>query len=277
MTKRWTLGLASLWIVSLSAIAPAQDAAPPRNPAPPLTLPGPPPLPGGDAPRGPVDRLLAQQPPRPVPPPPIDRPRNEPPSLRGESSRPAAASQAGDAAPQRGRFGANPELGDLPAELGQTYLVTVTEFRLSEAIDARTAPSEIVELFQRLRGEGKLELVESVSLSAVESIETSVRFGKLISVTVGATVAPAVGRIRNYQQREIGTIVRVLAEPRGEQVALRVAYEASRPVGEGTDESPPDIHSFQTTSTLLLDPGVPKLVGGTVGDGTTFLIVEVTN
>lgn len=145
-------------------------------------------------------------------------------------------------------------------------------------IEIGLTASEIEESFERLKTEGKVELIESVTLSTVESQETMVRFGKRVAVTTGAMMMPGPGarNIRSVQDRELGTIVRLKAEYRGEQVVMNLIYESSRLVGEGAEDAPPDTHSIQLTSTLLLKLGVPKLVGGTNGDRKSFVIAEVS-
>lgn len=266
MTNRWTVGLAFVLVVQLASVGIAQPPEGDR-PEPPVRRPVP-----ADGTRS-RDAILEgfQE----------ARERTEAWRAQAEATRRQTEASRGQpevARGQRGQIGTRPQqdLGLLPAEIGQTFFVTITEFRLSEAIDSRLSPDEIVALFDSAKSEGKAELIESVGLSTIESLETSVRFSKRIAVTVGAMMSPAAGRIRNVQDREVGTLVRLVAESRGEQVAVRLAYEASRMVGEGADDAPPDTHSIQLSSTLLLEPGVPKLVGRTTGDGTSFLIVEVT-
>lgn len=177
----------------------------------------------------------------------------------------------------RGAVVATPGLPGLPTEVGQAFSVTFTEFRLPAAIESGWTAGEIEESFASLKTEGKVDLVESVTLSTVESQETMVTFGKRVAVTTGlmAMGGPGTRTLRNVQDRQLGTTVRVKAESRGERVVMSLIYESSRLVGEGAEDAPPDTHSIQLTSTLVLEPGVPKLVGGTTGDGTLFLIVEV--
>jgi hypothetical protein len=169
-------------------------------------------------------------------------------------------------------------LQDLPAEVGQTFIVTFTEFRLPAEIETGLTASEIEESFERLKTEGKVDLIESVTLSTVESQETMVRFWKRVAVTTGVMAMPGPGarNVRSVQERELGTIVRLKAESRGEQVVMNLIYQSSRLVGEGAEDAPPDTHSIQLTSTLLLELGVPKLVGGTTGDQSSFVIAEVS-
>jgi len=266
MTNRWTVWLAFVLVVQLASVGIAQPQEGDR-PEPPVRRPVPA---DGTPSRDAIFERFQEA-----------RERSEAARAQAEALRAqpdASRGQAEVTRGQRGQAETRPpvDLGRLPAEIGQTFFVSITEFRLSEAIDSRLSPDEIVAFFDSAKNEGKAELIESVGLSTIESLETSVRFTKRIAVTVGAMMSPAAGRIRNVQDREVGTLVRLIAEPRGEQVAVRLVYEASRMVGEGADDAPPDTHAIQFTSTLLLEPGVPKLVGGKTGDGTSFLIVEVT-
>lgn len=222
-------------------------------------------------------------------PPETERPRTAPRSpqnadffrrleeARAQAEGVAAPRQESSGQASRGASVSTQSLRDLPAEVGQTLSVKFTEFRLPAAIDGRLTAGEIEESFERLMTEGKVELIECVTLSTIESQETMVRFGKRVAVTTGVVVMPGAGarNIRNVQNLELGTIVRVKAESRGEQVVMNLNYESSRLVGEGAEDAPPDTHSIELTSTLLLELGVPKLVGGTTADGTSFLIAEV--
>jgi hypothetical protein len=146
-------------------------------------------------------------------------------------------------------------LPELPAEVGQTFYVTLTEFRLPAEMEAGLTASEIEDSFERLKKEGKVELIEWVTLSTVESQETMVRFRKLVAVTTGVVGMPGPGAAiaRSFQVRELGTTVRLKAESRGEQVVMNLIYESSRLVGEGAEDTPPDTHSIQLTSTVY-DP-----------------------
>jgi type II secretory pathway component GspD/PulD (secretin) len=73
----------------------------------------------------------------------------------------------------------------------------------------------------------------------------------------------------------IGTLVRLTAEPADGKVLLKLSYECSRFEGEGTDESPPDTTTFQIDTTLLLEAGKPTLVGGSSASATSYLMVSV--
>ena len=161
------------------------------------------------------------------------------------------------------------------SELGNAYIVQLTEFRMKKSSDVQTSSSEIVKSFDAMKDNGDIEVIETIRLSALPSYESMLQIGKRATVTVGVTNAPGRGQTRATQQQLIGTMVRLTAEPSDGKTRLKLSYEASRFEGEGSDDSQPDTKTFQINTTLLLDRSKTVLVGGSSAESSTFLAVSV--
>ncbi len=161
------------------------------------------------------------------------------------------------------------------SELGNVYIVQLTEFRMKKSADVHLSTSEIVKSFDEMKDNGDIEIIETIRLSALPSYESMMQIGRRATVTVGISNAPGRGQVRQMQEQMIGTMVRVTAEPCDGRTLLKLSYEASRFEGEGSDDSPPDTTSFQLNTTLLLEPSKTALVGGTSAGSSTFLAVSV--
>jgi hypothetical protein len=158
---------------------------------------------------------------------------------------------------------------------GESYLVQLTEFRIGDSSHAGWSTDEIVKRFERRDEGGDVEIVETIRLSAHRGCESMVQVGRRARVTVGVVTAPGRGSTRQMESHNIGTLVRLTAEPADGKVLLKLSYECSRFEGEGTDESPPDTTTFQIDTTLLLEAGKPTLVGGSSASPTSYLMVSV--
>lgn len=170
---------------------------------------------------------------------------------------------------------------DTPAESPaaglQSYVVQLTEFQLESSSDPKLTADNIVQSFDEMANEGKLEVVQIIRLSALERRETMVQFGKMVTVTSAVLPAgPGRGESRRTQQLEVGTLARLTAEPQEGKVLLQLSYEASRVEGDGHEDSPPEIRRIQFHTSLLIEPGKPVLVGGVSIEETSFLLVSIT-
>ncbi|HYW78358.1 MAG TPA: hypothetical protein VE890_02240 [Thermoguttaceae bacterium] len=127
----------------------------------------------------------------------------------------------------------------------------------------------------QLRKDGKIDLLETVRLSALEGHESMVRFGKLTTVTVAVQGIGQGRTVRRTDSRDVGTLVRLTARPEGEAILLTLQYEASRLDGPGQEDAPPDTGTVGVTTTMLIEPGQPTLAGSCRSDKTTLLIVSI--
>lgn len=158
------------------------------------------------------------------------------------------------------------------AEQPARYLITVSEYRLKEAVASQITAEMIADAINAK----KAELVESVMLSAIAESESMVQFGRIVSVTVGRVVQGQVN-VRNVKSSEIGTILRVTVSPKGNKVAAQLSFESSRLVGEGTEDSPPDTVSTTITTTQLFDLAKPTLVSASTSGEGSFIFFTVSS
>lgn len=156
-----------------------------------------------------------------------------------------------------------------------SYNVELTEFRLKESLDPNLHVEKLAGVLREQKTSDIVELTETVRLSVLTNHESSVQFGKSVTVTVGAVVS-ANGRARSTQVRQVGTVARVTAMEEGGKVLLKLMYEASRNDGKGTDDSPPDVFTTKIETTILLKPDTPALIGGTSAEPSSYLLVTVS-
>jgi hypothetical protein len=175
-----------------------------------------------------------------------------------------------------------------PREAGaaspKSYVVQLTEFRFANAVDPKLTAAHIVHAFQQADAEKSFELIETVRLTALESHETMVQFGRNTAVTVGvanfsgAPNFPGGRNTRQTQYRQVGTLVRLTAQSQAEKVLLKLSYEVSRLEAQAPDDleaDSPDVIVIQFDTALLIEPGKPTLVGGTSAEPSNFLLVSV--
>lgn len=157
----------------------------------------------------------------------------------------------------------------------QSFLVQFTEFRFKHSPDVSRTSSEIVQSFDQLNKEGKIEIVQTVRINVLEYHENMVQIGKNVSVVSGVTRTPQ-GQQQSRQSMSIGTLVQVKATPQDGKVLLKVAYTASRLDDNEIEDKPSDIATITFNSTLLLETGKATLVGGVTSDTNNFLMVTIS-
>jgi len=157
---------------------------------------------------------------------------------------------------------------------GNAYIVQLTEFRMKKS-DVHVSASEIIKLLDEMKDNGDIEVIETIRLSALPSYESMIQIGRRATITAGTMDAPGRGQTRLTQHQEIGTTVRLTAEPSGERTLLKLSYEAIRLEGEASDDIPPDTTAFEINTAMLLEPSKTVLVGGTSADSSAFLAVSV--
>lgn len=156
----------------------------------------------------------------------------------------------------------------------QFFVVQFTEFRFKHAPEVNRTANEIVQSYDLLNKEGKIELIESVRLTALEYHESTSQFGRTTSVTTGVT-RTAQGQQRSVSNVPLGTMIQVTATPQDSKVLLKVAYTASRIDDNVVEEKQPEIVNVQFNTTLLLEIGKATLVGGTSSETNDFLMVTI--
>lgn len=158
----------------------------------------------------------------------------------------------------------------------QSFLVQFTEFRFKQSPDVNRTSSEIVQSFDQLNKEGKIELVQTVRLNVLEYHENMVQIGKNASVISGITRTAQGMQQQSRQSVSVGTLVQVKATPQDSKVLLKVAYTASRMDDNEPEEKQSDIATVTFNSTLLLEIGKATLVGGMTSDTNNFLMVNIS-
>ncbi len=158
----------------------------------------------------------------------------------------------------------------------QSFFVQFTEFRFKHSLDVHRTSSEIVQTFDQLLKDGKIELVQTVRLTVPEYHENMMQIGKTTSVISGVTRTPQGIQQQNRQSVPLGTLVQVKATPQEGKVLLKVAYTVSRMDDNLAEEKQPDTVTVTFNSTLLLDFGKATLVGGITSDTNDFLMVTIS-
>ena len=158
----------------------------------------------------------------------------------------------------------------------QSYFVKFTEFRYKQTLDVNRTSNEIVQSFDQLYKDGKIELIQTVRLTVPEYHENMVQFGKTTTVTSGLTRTAQGIQQQSRQSVPIGTMVQVKATPQDGKVLLKIVYTISRMDDNLTEDRQPDILTVQINSTLLLEIGKATLVGGSTSDTNNFVMVTIT-
>jgi hypothetical protein len=182
---------------------------------------------------------------------------------------------------QTARYQSNPPSNvfaapDPSVKAEQSFLVQFTEFRFKYATDVSRTSSEIVQSFDQLNKEEKIELVQTVRLTVLEHHENMVQIGKNASIISGVSRTAQGLQQQSRQSVSVGTLVQVKATPQDGKVLLKVAYTASRMNDKEPEEKQSDIATVTYNSTLLLEIGKATLVGGVTSDTNNFLMVTIS-
>ena len=153
---------------------------------------------------------------------------------------------------------------------GQGYFITLSEYKLLDPVPTAKTDEEIIRLIE----ERKLEPVETIRLSAISGLESSVAFGKMVYVTVGQNVN---GRDRrsNITSFDTGTVLTITAAPQDDGVLVKIKYTSSRVLQE-TDDSQPEHSSIKLTSSPVLSLNKPALLASRSSNGSSYLVVNVS-
>ena len=166
----------------------------------------------------------------------------------------------------------------------KSYAIQATEFKLDAPPDSKMNAAGIVQKFTE-GGEG-VEIVQTIQLSAIEGYDSSVQFGSIKHVTTGFS-AGSEGRrapVRVTKSEPTGTIIKAKPASSPKGVVLQFSYEKSQleELDDSSESQTPEDFVTRETMTsryeamLLLELGKPKLVGGTSGDGSTYLVVSIS-
>ena len=171
--------------------------------------------------------------------------------------------------------GAGDAVGKAAESTLRSYVIELTEYRWKEAMGAVISPKELAGSVEQLKKDGKLDAIETVSLSALENHSSMVQFGKNVAVPTGVADSPR-GRVRTVQFKQVGTMVQVTARPMDGKIVLGLNYQASRLHDQSEEDLAPDTLTTQFTTTLMIEPGTPTPVGSTTAQPASLVMVSIT-
>ncbi len=158
---------------------------------------------------------------------------------------------------------------------GDSYLVQFIDFKILN----KSNPKDIVAAWEGSVKEGKVEVVESLQLSAQNSIESFVQVGRSVPMSMGTMQNP-VGRTttRSFSMQQIGTSVNLTLTTfdQSASVSMEFSYEASRLGPKGDDDAPSTITQVRHKTTLPFELGRPTLIGGSSNGEGCYLLVLIT-
>ncbi len=159
-----------------------------------------------------------------------------------------------------------------------SYSVQLVEFQYKPTDEAKRTSAQIAEVFDELSSSGQIKVIEIMRLSALENFESMVNCGRMVDVVTGVMQA-GTGRPASKvtQTQSVGTMVKLTANQAGDKTLLTLAYEASRVEGNGGENGRPETSQVRFQTTLLLEDGKPKLVGGSSYGETNYLMVTITH
>lgn len=166
----------------------------------------------------------------------------------------------------RGDRASSTEDGNAPPQ----YTVTLSEYHLEEFDPSRLTSTQVIDAINSK----KLSPEQTIILTAVAGTESVVQFGRTVTVATGQ-IKNQNFTTRQTEQRDVGAVLRVIARPEGQSVSATVSYEASRHVGEGTEDSPPDLVTTSINTTQLFEIGQQSLLAGTTAGETSYVIVTI--
>ena len=146
-----------------------------------------------------------------------------------------------------------------------SYTVMLTEFRWDSHGDEAVTASDIVAAFGQFMRDKKVEVIQTVRLSAIEQHRNSVILSRMVTVSNGS-------RSRDIH---VGTMVEIVAVPSKEELSVELVYAASRISSERADDKFPDVDTAMFKTTLVVEPGKATLVGNAKPSDTNFLMVTI--
>ena len=168
-----------------------------------------------------------------------------------------------------------PQMPSPPVTSLASYVIQVTELHTNVPIDSKMDSKELLDKFEQLKKDGKVELLETIRLSALEGQESMAQFGRQAAVTAGTSQVMPGRAVRNIQMTQVGTLVRVTVQRHEDEVLLKLTYEASRLGEQANQDSPPDVVTVQCNTTLAVGPGQTVLAGSMFSANSTLLLVSV--
>ena len=158
----------------------------------------------------------------------------------------------------------------------ESFNVEISTYRVEIPIPRDTSADKLVKLLTQPAADQPPIPVETVRLTAISGAQSMVQFGRRVPVLSGSTVINRGPVARQFQTVELGTLARVMVQPQADKILVKLDLESTRLEGEGSDDTPPSTGSSQISTTVLLVPGEPTLLGGFAGKEQEFTIVTVS-
>ncbi len=160
------------------------------------------------------------------------------------------------------------------------YLIELVEFQFNEVPSAALDAAEMLSRLRQAADDDRVEVIQTFYVSALEGQQSTAEVGLQTSIVTGVTYPQArtgqIPPLRNLQQTQLGSTLRVKAEPADDEISVQVNYAVSRIRGERPEDGPPDIVSFTLQSQLLVVPGQRVLLGGANGSSSNYAALTVT-
>lgn len=148
--------------------------------------------------------------------------------------------------------------------------IRITEYTLSDPIDASLSNSELLEKIlattERKQNppsqENPFAFAGNVlRFTHVVGVESTIRVGRKINVIVGETRDPRGALMRNAKTEEIGTLLKLATTPTdsGAFVA-QISYQSSEVGQSAPDSISPDITEITFESSMVLETGKTSLL-----------------
>lgn len=156
------------------------------------------------------------------------------------------------------------------SDLGR-FMVTVTEYQIARSIPDDATESDILKVIR----DEKLVPIETIRLSVSDSIEGSVKIGRVVSVIAGKATTPA-GVQFQYTDVQVGSSLSILLNGDDKRVIAKIQFEASRLQDEGNAENErPVISSTVIKTTQSIGLGTPCVLGVSTTGRTSYVIMLV--
>jgi len=157
-----------------------------------------------------------------------------------------------------------------PPKFQSRYVVTLAEYQLEKNLPITATEAEISAFIH----DQEIEPFETLKLTGVNDTESSVNFGRTVAVTTGH-VSHREGTSRQTSERSIGTVLRIRMAAHERGVIADVSYTCARILGNGTDDSFPNIYNNTVDVTQVFELGKPSLIGANLAEKSTYYFLTI--
>ena len=158
------------------------------------------------------------------------------------------------------------------------YRVMLLEFQWKPGSDPGWNEEQPLPAIKELLKGDNLEWHELFQVSCLDGVPTTLQVGRTMAVQVGMMQTPQGGKVRNMENRQVGTRAEIRATSQERGVVVELDYESSRiPLNkqQGDSEMTPPTHTLQTKTVARVTLGQPHLVSGTSDKEGSRLILLV--